>query len=57
MSFGLYKDFLINRVLAKALYLALASRDNMRGKHRSSTLLKRGVLVTTYRVNIVTVTI
>jgi hypothetical protein len=55
MSFGLRKDFLINRVLAKALYLALASRDNMRGKHRSSTLLKRGILVTACRVDAVAV--
>lgn len=57
MSFGLYKDFLINRVLAKALYLALALRDNIREKYRSSILLKRGILITACRVNAVAVTI
>ena len=41
MSFGLALGLPRNRVLAEALYLALASRDNMGGKHRSNTLLKR----------------
>lgn len=54
---GLYKDFLRNRVLVEALYLALASRDNIGGKYRSSILLKRGIPITTYRVNVVIVTI
>jgi hypothetical protein len=53
----LYKDFLKGGVLIKALYLALASKGIRGRKHKSSILLKKGILIAAYKVNAIAVAI